>query len=74
MQCQMSPASPRQGQTVAITFTIDSPNSRTVGLGVGVYADGSENGTVPGTVFPARHAGLSSGGMGTVSDDIERCE
>jgi hypothetical protein len=43
VQCQMSPASPRQGQTVAITFTIDSPNSRTVGLGVGVYADGSEN-------------------------------
>jgi hypothetical protein len=31
-------------------------------------------GTVPGAVFPARHAGRRSGGMGTVSDDIERCE
>jgi hypothetical protein len=30
--------------------------------------------TVPRTVFSARHAGLRSGGMGTVSDDIERCE
>src|SRR4051812_35422363 len=28
-------------------------------------------GTVPQTVFLARHAGLRSGGMGTVSDDIE---
>jgi len=27
-------------------------------------------GTVPRSVFPARHAGLRSGGMGTVSDDI----
>jgi hypothetical protein len=26
--------------------------------------------TVQRTVFPARHAGLRSGGMGTVSDDI----
>ena len=32
------------------------------------------NGTVPGKVFPARHAGLRSGEMGTVRDDIERCE
>ncbi len=31
-------------------------------------------GTMPGAVFSARHAGLRSGGMGTVSDDIERCE
>ncbi len=31
-------------------------------------------GTLPGAVFSARHAGLRSGGMGTVSDDIERCE
>jgi hypothetical protein len=29
---------------------------------------------VPRTVFSARHAGLRSGEMGTVSDDIERCE
>ena len=27
-------------------------------------------GTVPRTVFLARHAGLRFGGMGTVSDDI----
>jgi 2-polyprenyl-6-methoxyphenol hydroxylase-like FAD-dependent oxidoreductase len=32
------------------------------------------NGTVPRSVFPARHAGLRSGGMGTVSDDIGPCE
>ncbi|MFB9689745.1 hypothetical protein, partial [Amycolatopsis plumensis] len=31
-------------------------------------------GTVSGSVFPARHAGLRSGGMGTVSDDIGPCE
>jgi hypothetical protein len=31
-------------------------------------------GTVQRTVFPARHAGLRSGGMGTVSDDIGCCE
>jgi branched-chain amino acid transport system ATP-binding protein len=31
-------------------------------------------GTVQGTVFPARQAGLRSGGMGTVSDDIGCCE
>ena len=31
-------------------------------------------GTVDQTVFSARHAGLRSGGMGTVSDDIRRCE
>ncbi len=31
-------------------------------------------GTVPRSVFPARHAGPRSGGMGTVSDDIGRCE
>ena len=31
-------------------------------------------GAVPRSVFPARHAGLRSGGMGTVSDDIGSCE
>ena len=31
-------------------------------------------GTVDQTVFSARHAGPRSGGMGTVSDDIGRCE
>ena len=31
-------------------------------------------GAVDQTVFSARHAGLRSGGMGTVSDDIGRCE
>jgi hypothetical protein len=31
---------------------------------------GSVNGTVQRTVFAARHAGLWSGGMGTVSDGI----
>jgi len=31
-------------------------------------------GTVDQTVFSARHAGLRSGGMGTVSDDIGPCE
>ena len=31
-------------------------------------------GTVDQTVFSARHAGLWSGGMGTVSDDIGPCE
>ena len=30
----------------------------------------SFKGTVQRTVFPARHAGLRSGGMGTVSDGI----
>jgi hypothetical protein len=29
---------------------------------------------VPRSVFPARHAGRRSGGMGTVSDDIGSCE
>ena len=32
------------------------------------------SGTVPRSVFPARHAGLRSGGMGSVSDDIGSCE
>jgi hypothetical protein len=31
-------------------------------------------GAVDQTVFSARHAGPRSGGMGTVSDDIGRCE
>jgi hypothetical protein len=35
---------------------------------------GRSCGTVDQTVFSARHAGLRSGGMGTVSDDIRRCE
>ncbi|MFC5098925.1 hypothetical protein [Amycolatopsis plumensis] len=35
---------------------------------------GVSGGTVSGSVFPARHAGLRSGGMGTVSDDIGPCE
>jgi hypothetical protein len=39
-----------------------------------VAGDKAADGTVPGAVFSARHAGLRSGGMGTVSDDIERCE
>jgi hypothetical protein len=34
----------------------------------------SDRGTVSRTVFPARHAGLRSGGMGTDSDDIGRYE
>jgi hypothetical protein len=34
----------------------------------------ARSGTVDQTVFSARHAGLRSGGMGTVSDDIGRCE
>jgi hypothetical protein len=36
--------------------------------------DRQRDGTVPRSVFPARHAGLRSGGMGTVSDDIGACE
>jgi len=32
------------------------------------------DGTVQRTVFSARHAGLGSDGMGTVSDDIGRYE
>jgi hypothetical protein len=32
--------------------------------------DGALRGTVSRSVFLARHAGLRSGGMGTVSDDI----
>jgi membrane-associated protein len=35
---------------------------------------GGGSGTVQRTVFPARHAGLRSGGMGTVSDEIGCCE
>ena len=38
------------------------------------YSTGESSGTVDQTVFSARHAGLRSGGMGTVSDDIGRCE
>jgi hypothetical protein len=34
----------------------------------------ARKGTVQRTVFLARHAGLRSGGMGTVSDDIGCCE
>jgi len=37
-------------------------------------ATNDSGGTVHRTVFPARHAGLRSGGMGTVSDDIGCCE
>jgi hypothetical protein len=36
--------------------------------------DGSPDGSVSRSVFPARHAGLRFGGMGTVSDDIGPCE
>ncbi len=34
------------------------------------FANVRLGGTVDQTVFPARHAGVKSGGMGTVSDDI----
>jgi len=39
-----------------------------------VHYDDDRHGTVDQTVFPARHAGPRSDGMGTVSDDIGRCE
>ncbi len=43
-------------------------------VGAGHRDGGRDGGTVPRSVFPARHAGLRSGGMGTVSDDIGPCE
>jgi hypothetical protein len=53
------------------TLTAREPIRRLLGQPVpGVRLDG----TVQRTVFPARHAGLRSGGMGTVSDDIGRHE
>lgn len=48
-----------------VKATLRARNTRAARIAVG---------TVPGAVFPARHAGLRSGGMNTVSDDIERCE
>jgi hypothetical protein len=51
----------------------NSPSYASVAVTVSAASCTSTNtrGTVPQTVFPARHAGPWSGGMGTVSDDIE---
>ncbi|WP_305080982.1 recombinase family protein [Pseudonocardia sp. WMMC193] len=48
--------------------------ARARGKQTGRPAGGADRGTVSRSVFSARHAGLGSGGMGTVSDDIGSCE
>jgi hypothetical protein len=59
---------PLRSDHIAVEFLNSGPGVRPQQCEVLVAA---VRGTVPQTVFLARHAGLRSGGMGTVSDDIE---